>query len=125
MKSQLNYGSCVCCTGRLVSSIGPKQPIELVCDSVDVIGDCGVGFPFSPPVKGVKAYDRSYLLSNLHFRARLPLYAALIRIRSEMVNAIHIYMKQNDFVNVSTPIITGNDCEGGGQVFNVKVCDDN
>ncbi len=118
MSRDLYYGCSVHCRGKLVSSPGRQQSIELLCDSIDVIGKCD---PSVYPFAQRNTYDMPYIRQYLHLRVRLKLFSSLLRIRSEMINAIHIFMKQNDFININTPIITSNDCEGGGQVFTVKV----
>lgn len=121
--AQLKSGCCVQCTGLLQPSPGPKQPIELQCGTIEIFGLCdNAKFPFPHDKKErYSEYRMEYMRKYLHFRPRLRLFSALFRLRSELLNAIHIFMKQHEFVNVTCPVITGNDCEGGGKVFTVAV----
>ncbi|CAG2100088.1 unnamed protein product [Medioppia subpectinata] len=116
---ELYNGCCVRCVGRLVSSPGPKQPVELLCESIDIMGSCDPNT--YPIVDKSKDYKLSYFRPYLHLRQRQPMFQSLARIKSETMNAIHMYGKHNDFTNVTTPLLTSNDCEGGGHVFNVRV----
>ncbi len=103
--------------GHIISSPGQGQATELICNKIDMIGKC-LDFPFS--LRG-KSHESEELRKWPHLRMRMKIFPAIVRLRSELMNAIHIYMKQNDFVHVTTPLITSNDCEGGGEVFTVKV----
>ncbi|XP_054163238.1 probable asparagine--tRNA ligase, mitochondrial [Oppia nitens] len=116
----LHHGCCVRCVGHLMPSPGPKQPTELLCQSLEIVGACDpLEYPFVD--KGLThdttaAYCRQYP----HLRQRLSIYQSLARIRSEAQNAVHMYCKQNDFIQTTAPLITSNDCEGGGHVFSIK-----
>ena len=83
-----------------------------------MIGNCdneeiGVSFKGKQEPEQLRKY--------LHLRARLKFFSSILRLRSELINATHIFMKQNDFINITTPIITSNDCEGAGHVFTLRV----
>ena len=116
--TSLHLGSSVCVVGKIIKSHGNKQPIELACDQIQVIGNCdneeiGVSFKGKQEPEQLRKY--------LHLRARLKFFSSILRLRSELINGIHIFMKQNDFINITTPIITSIDCEGAGHVFTLKV----
>lgn len=111
-------GSAVLVTGTLVNSTHEKQEVELKCETLTIVGDCdGAKYPFSAN------QDRSIKHSrkHLHFRPRLKSFGALLRIRSAATFAIHRFFQENGFLHVNTPIITSNDCEGGGDVFSVQL----
>lgn len=116
---RLHNGCCVQCIGRLVASPGRLQSVELMCDSIELIGECDPEvYPFA---QRTSSYKMPYFREYLHLRIRNQLFGSIARIRSEAMNSIHIFMKQNDFINVTTPLITSNDCEGGGHVFKIQV----
>ncbi|CAG2165629.1 unnamed protein product [Oppiella nova] len=118
LAKELHNGCCVRCVGRLVKSPGPKQPVELLCQSIDIMGSCDPNaYPF---VDKSLDYKTQYFRQFPHLRQRQPLFQSLARLRSEAMNAIHMYGRQHDFTNVTTPLLTSNDCEGGGHVFTVK-----
>ena len=73
-------------------------------------------YPFGPRKKYQAQHKRTYP----HFRAKLNDFSALLRIRNEMSQSVHSYFQNEDFIHIHTPILTGNDCEGGGEVFEVR-----
>nr|XP_020470456.1 probable asparagine--tRNA ligase, mitochondrial [Monopterus albus] len=112
----LTFGSAVEVTGVLKESPHRKQPVELEADEIHVIGECNpVDFPF----KIKERHSLEYIRQLPHLRCRTNAFSSLLRVRSEATTAIHSYFKENGFVQIHTPIITSNDCEGAGELFQV------
>ncbi|KAM6987916.1 asparaginyl-tRNA synthetase isoform 1-T1 [Tautogolabrus adspersus] len=113
----LTFGCAVEVTGTLKRSPHHKQPVELEADQIQVIGECNpVDFPF----KIKERHSLEYLRQFPHLRCRTNAFSSLLRIRSEATTAIHSYFKKNGFVQIHTPVITSNDCEGAGELFQVE-----
>ena len=113
---KLAIGSAISVTGRLVPSKGSQQFTELLCESLHILGDCD---PKNYIIGNMIPDDLhlDYLREHVHLRSRVRYFQSLARLRSEFHNAIQIFMKQEDFLQVTSPIITANDCEGGGECF--------
>lgn len=111
----LTTGTSVRASGRL--TISPKGQIELSANTVEVYGKCVVsdGYPFAPR----KQYAPEYIRQYPHLRPRTNKFGALLRIRNAATLAIYNHFNSEGFVNVHTPILTSNDCEGAGEVFKV------
>uniref|UniRef100_A0A131Y9F1 asparagine--tRNA ligase n=1 Tax=Ixodes ricinus TaxID=34613 RepID=A0A131Y9F1_IXORI len=117
MRPDLSCGSSVSVVGSLVPSRHKAQDVEIHADEVTVLGPCDVEkFPFRPR----KNYAPDYVRSFLHLRPRLSREAALLRVRSAALVAVHSAFQAEGFFHIHTPVITSNDCEGGGDVFSVK-----
>ncbi|XP_047450226.1 probable asparagine--tRNA ligase, mitochondrial [Mugil cephalus] len=113
----LTFGSAVEVTGVLKKSPHQRQPVELEAKQIRVVGECNpVDFPF----KIKERHSLEYIRQFPHFRCRTNAFSSLLRIRSEATAAIHSYFKDNGFVQIHTPIITSNDCEGAGELFQVE-----
>ncbi|XP_064481270.1 asparaginyl-tRNA synthetase-like isoform X2 [Ornithodoros turicata] len=114
---ELSYGCSVKVTGEVIPSRSKGQDVEIQADDVIVLGSCNVEkFPFRPR----KSYPIEHVRQYFHLRPRLSKYAALLRIRNTSAMAVHSAFQESGFYNVHTPIITSNDCEGGGDVFTVS-----
>ncbi|PWA28045.1 hypothetical protein CCH79_00012093 [Gambusia affinis] len=110
----LTFGSAVEVTGILKKSLHQKQPVELEAERIRVVGECNpVNFPF----KIKERHSLEYIRQLPHLRCRTNAFSSLLRIRSEATAAIHSYFKNNGFVQIHTPTITSNDCEGAGELF--------
>ncbi|XP_074596866.1 asparagine--tRNA ligase, mitochondrial [Brevipalpus obovatus] len=117
------FGSCVSCVGNFVQSKGPEQSVEIYCEKIDILGHCKpADYPFltSTGLSG----DWKVMRGFPHLRPRVPPFAALMRLRSDIYQEIHQIMKENEYVHITTPIMTKNDCEGGCKSFLVKSPDD-
>lgn len=110
------YGSSVHITGKLSKS--PRGQLELVADDLKVLGNCEVlnGYPFNPRTIHPPEYTRQYL----HLRSRTDYTSAILRIRSAVTKLIHDYFMSRHIININTPILTSNDCEGAGECFKVQ-----
>ncbi|KAJ8280672.1 hypothetical protein GJAV_G00057580 [Gymnothorax javanicus] len=113
----LTFGCAVEVSGNLVKSPHKKQNMELKADHIRVIGECNpVDFPF----KVKERHGLEYIRNFSHLRCRTNTFSSLLRIRSEATSAIHEFFKGNHFVQIHTPVISSNDCEGAGEIFLVE-----
>ncbi len=110
----LTTGSAVSATGSLKESLGKGQKWELRADSVEIVGLAPEDYPLQK-----KRHSDEFLRSIAHLRPRTNKYGAAFRIRSELSFAIHQFFKDRGFQYIHTPIITGSDCEGAGELFRV------
>ena len=114
----LNVGAAVIVEGTLVATPKAKQPFEIQADSVFVEGASTPDYPIQP-----KRHSFEYLRTMTHLRARTNTFQAVFRVRSLIAYAIHKFFQERDFVYVHTPLITGSDCEGAGEMFRVTTLD--
>ena len=116
--SKLNIGAAVIVTGTLVLTPDAKQPFELQASEVFVEGPSTPDYPIQP-----KRHSLEYLRTVTHLRPRTNTFQAVFRVRSLIAYAIHKFFQERDFVYVHTPLITGSDCEGAGEMFQVTTLD--
>ena len=115
---KLNVGAAVVVKGTLVATPTAKQPFEIQADEVYVEGASTPDYPLQP-----KRHTMEYLRTLTHLRARTNTFQAVFRIRSLAAYAIHKFFQERGFVYVHTPLITGSDCEGAGEMFQVTTLD--
>ena len=115
-----NVGAALIITGTVVLTPGAKQPLELKASSIAVEG---VSTPDYPLQK--KRHSIEFLRTIQHLRPRTNLFSAAFRVRSVAAHAVHCFFQDQGFVYVHTPIITGSDCEGAGEMFQVTTLDMN
>lgn len=116
--SKLNVGSAIIVEGELVATPQAKQPFEIQATKVVLEGASTADYPLQK-----KRHTLEYLRTMTHLRARTNTFQAVFRVRSQIAYAIHQYFQDRDFVYVHTPIITGSDCEGAGEMFRVTTLD--
>ncbi len=116
--SKLTVGTALIVEGLLVESPGAKQPFELKATHITVEGTCPNDYPLQK-----KRHSYEYLRTIAHLRPRTNTFSAVFRTRSVVAYAIHRYFQENQFVYVQTPIITGSDCEGAGEMFQLTTLD--
>ncbi len=116
--SKLNVGAAIIVEGELVATPQAKQPFEIQAANVVVEG---VSDPTYPLQK--KKHSFEYLRTISHLRPRTNTFEAVFRVRSLLAYALHKFFQERDFVYVHTPIITGSDCEGAGEMFRVTTLD--
>lgn len=116
--SKLNVGTAVIVTGTLVPTPDAKQPFEIQADNIIVEGTSTPDYPLQK-----KRHSFEYLRTISHLRPRTNTFQAVFRVRSLIAYAIHQFFQERDFVYVHTPIITGSDCEGAGEMFQVTTMD--
>ena len=115
---KLNVGCALIVTGKLVMTPDAKQPFELHADEVAVEGASTPDYPLQK-----KRHTTEYLRTISHLRPRTNLFQAVFRIRSLAAFAIHKFFNERGFVYTHTPLITGSDCEGAGEMFRVTTLD--
>ena len=118
--TKVGVGSAVIATGKIVETPGAKQPFEMQAEAVVVEGLAGSDYPLQK-----KRHTFEYLRTISHLRARTNTFQAVFRVRSLIAHAIHCFFQERGFVYVHTPIITGSDCEGAGEMFQVTTLDMN
>lgn len=116
--SKLNVGSAVIVTGTVVLTPQAKQPFEIHADAVEIEGESTPDYPLQK-----KRHTFEYLRTISHLRPRTNTFQAVFRVRSLLAYAIHQYFQERGFVYVHTPLITGSDCEGAGEMFQVTTMD--
>lgn len=116
--AKLSVGSSLVAEGVLVETPGAKQPFELKAEKIEVAGQCPAEYPLQK-----KRHSFEFLRSIAHLRPRTNTFSAVFRIRSLASFAIHRFFQERGFVYVQTPIITGSDCEGAGEMFRVSALD--
>ena len=116
--SKTNVGAALVVTGTLVETPEAKQPFELQAESVVVEGASAPDYPLQK-----KRHSLEYLRTMTHLRPRTNTFQAVFRVRSLIAYAIHRFFQERDFVYVHTPLITGSDCEGAGEMFQVTTLD--
>lgn len=115
---KIRVGSSVEVTGKFVLTPNSKQPFELKAENVILLGDSKEDYPIQP-----KRHTREFLREVAHLRPRTNLFHAVFRLRSVAAFSIHEFFQKQGFIYVHTPIITANDGEGAGQMFNVSTLD--
>ncbi len=115
---RLTIGSSLRVNGQIVASPGAGQAVELKAGLAQVVGWADVDFPIQK-----KRHTFEYLRTVAHLRARTNTFTAVFRMRSLLAYALHRFFNERGFVYVHTPIITGSDCEGAGQMFRVTTLD--
>lgn len=113
---RINTGTAVALTGNLVESQGAGQKYEIQVSKLEILGDCDAEkFPMQP-----KRHSLEFLRENAHLRVRTNAFGAIMRVRSVLSFAVHSYFQEKGFFYVNTPIITGSDAEGAGEMFQVS-----
>ena len=110
--AKLNVGAAVKVTGTLLETPEAKQPFEIHADEVSVEGTSSPEYPLQK-----KRHSLEYLRTIAHLRPRTNTFSAVFRVRSAAAYAIHKFFQENGFVYAHTPILTGSDCEGAGEMF--------
>jgi len=112
---RITTGAAVAIKGNLTESKGAGQQYEIQVTSIEILGDSDPEkFPMQP-----KKHSLEFLRENAHLRVRTNVFGAIMRVRSVLSFAIHQYFQEKGFVYVNTPIITGSDAEGAGEMFHV------
>src|SRR5438067_2718019 len=115
---KLTTGASLRVTGALVASQGKGQKWELVADKIDIVGQADDSYPLQK-----KGHTPEFLREIAHLRPRSNLFGSVFRVRSRLAFAIHRFFQERGFVYVHTPVITGSDCEGAGELFRVTTLD--
>lgn len=115
---KLNVGAAVSVTGTIILTPEMKQPFEMHAQQVEVEGASTPDYPLQK-----KRHSVEFLRSIAHLRPRTNLFSAAFRVRSAAAFAVHQFFHENGFVYVHTPIVTGSDCEGAGEMFTITTLD--
>lgn len=115
---RLHIGSAISAHGLIIKSEGTGQSIEMKLLNLKLEGDCPEDYPIQP-----KRHTREFLREQAYLRTRTNLFGAVFRVRSVAAHAIHTFFQENGYVYVHTPLITANDGEGAGQMFQVTTLD--
>ena len=112
---RINTGAAVFAKGELVESMGKGQKVEVLVSNLEILGDSDPEqFPIQP-----KRHSLEFLREKAHLRPRTTLFGAIMRVRNALSFAVHQYFQEHGFLYVNTPIITGADAEGAGEMFQV------
>lgn len=115
---KLHIGSAISAHGLIIKSEGAGQSIEMKLLNLKLEGDCPEDYPIQP-----KRHTREFLREQAYLRTKTNLFGAVFRVRSVAAHAIHTFFQENGYVYVHTPLITANDGEGAGQMFQVTTLD--
>jgi len=116
---RITTGAAVSIKGTLVESQGKGQSVEIQVKSLEVLGDSD---PETYPIQP-KKHSLEFLRENAHLRTRTNTFSAVMRLRSSLSFAVHRYFNENGFYYMHTPIVTGSDAEGAGEMFRVSTLD--
>ena len=112
---RITTGACIKATGQIVESLGKGQKVELKASSIEILGDSDAEkFPLQP-----KKHSLEFLREVAHLRFRTNTFGAIFRVRHTLAYAVHKFYNDRGFVYMHTPIITGSDAEGAGEMFRV------
>ncbi len=117
-KLNLSTGCAIRVNGTLVLTPDAPQPFEIKAAGIQIMGECPSDYPLQK-----KRHSLEYLRTIQHLRPRTNTFQATFRVCSVVAAAVHEFFQQNGFVYVHTPIITGSDCEGAGEMFHVTSMD--
>jgi len=116
--AKLNVGSSVRITGKVEATPEMKQPFEIKAEKIDVEGESTPDYPLQK-----KRHSLEFLREIAYLRPRTNTFSAVFRVRSAAAQAIHKFFAERGFIYVNTPLITGSDCEGAGEMFKVTTLD--
>ena len=112
---RITTGACIKAVGEIIPSLGKGQKVELIANSVEILGDSDAEkFPLQP-----KKHSLEFLREIAHLRFRTNTFGAIFRVRHALAFAIHEFFNKKSFVYLHTPIITASDAEGAGEMFKV------
>ncbi len=116
---QISFHSCIKVSGQLVESQGAGQAVEVVCENIEIFGGSNPDdYPLQP-----KRQTMEFLREKAHFRMRTNTFSAVFRIRHAIAYAIHKYYNDHGYYYLHSPIVTGSDAEGAGEMFQVTTLD--
>tara|TARA_R110002073_G_scaffold108336_5_gene243520 strand:+ start:101870 stop:103303 length:1434 start_codon:yes stop_codon:yes gene_type:complete len=118
---RITTGASVSISGTLIESQGKGQTVEIQVSEIEILGDSNPDeYPIQP-----KKHSLEFLRENAHLRVRTNTFSAVMRVRSALSFAVHKYFQENGFNYVNTPIVTGSDAEGAGEMFRVTAFEPN
>jgi asparaginyl-tRNA synthetase len=118
---KINFHACLSVTGKLVESQGAGQPVELLAEEIEILGECNPeAYSLQPKIQTME-----FLREKAHFRMRTNTFSSVFRIRHGVAYAVHKYYNDRGYFYLHAPIITGSDAEGAGEMFRVTTLDFN
>lgn len=118
---RITTGAALSIKGIIAESQGKGQSVEIQVSKIEILGDSNADeYPIQP-----KKHSFEFLRENAHLRVRTNTFSAVMRVRSKLSFAVHKYFQENGFNYVNTPIVTGSDAEGAGEMFRVTSFEDN
>jgi asparaginyl-tRNA synthetase len=118
---RITTGAAIAIKGTIAESQGKGQAVEIQVTKIEILGDSNPDeYPIQP-----KKHSFEFLRENAHLRVRTNTFSAVMRVRSKLSFAVHKYFQDNNFNYVNTPIVTGSDAEGAGEMFRVTSFEDN
>ena len=118
---RITTGAAIYIKGIIAESQGKGQSVEIQVSKIEILGDSNADeYPIQP-----KKHSFEFLRENAHLRVRTNTFSAVMRVRSKLSFAVHKYFQDNGFNYVNTPIVTGSDAEGAGEMFRVTSFEDN
>jgi asparaginyl-tRNA synthetase len=118
---RITTGAAISVKGMVIESQGKGQTVEIQVSALEILGDSNPDeYPIQP-----KKHSFEFLRENAHLRVRTNTFSAVMRVRSKLSFAVHQYFQENGFNYVNTPIVTGSDAEGAGEMFRVTTFEDN
>ena len=118
---RITTGAAIYIKGIIAESQGKGQSVEIQVSNIEILGDSNADeYPIQP-----KKHSFEFLRENAHLRVRTNTFSAVMRVRSKLSFAVHKYFQDNGFNYVNTPIVTGSDAEGAGEMFRVTSFEDN
>lgn len=116
---QMHTGASVSATGKLVASAGSGQNVEMAVSAIELLGEANPDvYPLQP-----KKHSLEFLREKAHLRFRTNTFSAIARLRHAMIFGVHQFFNERGFFNIHSPIITGSDAEGAGEMFKVTTLD--
>lgn len=116
---KIGFGAAISATGQLIESQGKGQKFELIVDSLQIFGECPLDeYPMQP-----KKQSMEFLRENAHLRPRTNTFSAILRVRHALAFAVHQFFNDRGFFYLHSPVITGSDAEGAGEMFRVTTLD--
>ena len=113
---KVSTGACINVIGKLIESSGKEQGLEISAESIKILGEAdGEEYPLQP-----KKHSLEFLREKAHLRFRTNTFSSVFRLRHALTFAIHNYFNNNGYINIHTPVITGADAEGAGEMFKVS-----
>jgi asparaginyl-tRNA synthetase len=116
---RITTSACISATGKVVASQGKGQTVELIADTIEILGDSDAEkYPLQP-----KKHSLEFLREIAHLRFRTNTFGSVFRLRNALIFGIHKFFQEQNFLNIHSPIISASDAEGAGEIFRVTTLD--
>ncbi len=116
---RITTSACISATGKIVASQGKGQTVELIADTIEILGDSDAEkYPLQP-----KKHSLEFLREIAHLRFRTNTFGSVFRLRNALIFGIHKFFQEQNFLNIHSPIISASDAEGAGEIFRVTTLD--